>query len=75
MTSGGWGRIIRRSPSTTVSLAAAWALSRLVALAAPRCASALSTGSWMPSMILSTLSCVYQVLSVSISEKRRMKAR
>ena len=68
--------VIRLSPSTTVlSLAAAWALSRLVALAAALAASARRTGSWMPSRIRSTPSCVYQMVSVSSSANRRMKVR
>ena len=44
-TSGGWLTIVRVPSTTLVSLAAAWALSRLVALVAIRCASRLMIGS------------------------------
>ncbi len=65
----------RRPSSTNVSLEAAWAALRLVARAAVFRASALSTGSWMLSMILSAFICVYQVVSVSMPANRRMKSR
>ena len=74
-TSGGCGTMVRFPSCTTVSLAAAWAALRLVARAAVLCASARSTGSWMPARILSALICVYQVVSVSMLANRRMKSR
>ena len=73
--SGGALVIFRVPFSTVLSLAAAWALSLLVALAAVRAASARSTGSWMPSRMRSTPSCVYQIVSVSSSANRRMNMR
>ena len=75
MMSGGALVIFRAPSSTVVSLAAAWALSLLVALAAVLAASARSTGSWMPARIRSTPSCVYQIVSVSSSANRRMNMR
>ena len=75
MTRGGAPVILRSPSSTVVSLAAAWALSRLVALAAVLAASARSTGSWMPARIRSTPSCVYQIVRVSSSANRRMNVR